>query len=171
MVLTRICQSCRKEKELNQDNFYPRKYKDNLYFRWSCKLCELNKSNNFNSKYRNKKIILRRTQRLENPNKYLYELAKWRAKSNKIVFEIEEKDITIPEFCPVLGIKLNNHIGEKKRQDDSPSIDRIDNTKGYIKGNVQVISHRANQIKNCGTLEEHEKIVKYIRNYLTDNLE
>ena len=54
--------------------------------------------------------------------------------------------------------------------DNSPSIDRIIPELGYTKGNIQIISHRANNtIKNNGTIEEHEKIIKYIKNYSPQN--
>ena len=65
---------------------------------------------------------------------------------------LELKDIVIPEYCPVLGIKLEP--GSHSHQDCSPSVDRIDSTKGYTKDNVWIISARANRIKNNATLEE-----------------
>ena len=65
---------------------------------------------------------------------------------------LELKDIVIPEYCPVLGIKLQP--GSHSQQDYSPSVDRIDSTKGYTKDNVWIISARANRIKNNATLEE-----------------
>ncbi len=58
-------------------------------------------------------------------------------------------DIDIPERCPILGIPLAR--GTQKQNDRSPSIDRIDNTKGYVPGNVQVISLKANRMKNDAT--------------------
>ena len=65
---------------------------------------------------------------------------------------LELKDIIIPEYCPVLGIKLEP--GSDSHQDCSPSVDRIDSTKGYTKDNVWIISARANRIKNNATIEE-----------------
>lgn len=38
--------------------------------------------------------------------------------------------------------------------DDSYSLDRIDSSRGYVKGNIWVISLRANRIKNDSTVEE-----------------
>ena len=51
----------------------------------------------------------------------------------------------------------------------SPSIDRIDSTKGYTKDNIQIISWRANRIKNDSTPEELMQIATYMRN-LTKNI-
>jgi len=65
---------------------------------------------------------------------------------------LELKDIFIPEYCPVLGIKLEP--GSHSHQDCSPSVDRIDSTKGYTKNNIWIISARANRIKNNATIEE-----------------
>jgi hypothetical protein len=51
-----------------------------------------------------------------------------------------------------LGLKLEQ--GNGKSTASSPSLDRIDSSKGYVKGNVRVISHRANLLKNNATVEE-----------------
>lgn len=62
---------------------------------------------------------------------------------------IDTSDIVIPPHCPILGIPLI--IGQ---YDNSPTLDRIDNSRGYVKGNVQVISYRANRFKSDATFEE-----------------
>jgi len=77
-------------------------------------------------------------------------------------FTIEFGDIDFPTHCPILGIELN-YFNEEGYLDDSPSFDRIDPLKGYVKGNVAIISMRANRIKNNGTAEEHEKIAQFMR--------
>lgn len=48
-----------------------------------------------------------------------------------------------------------------KRHDGSPTIDRIINDLGYVKGNVIVISWRANRIKSDATLAELKAIVAF----------
>lgn len=85
---------------------------------------------------------------------------KSRCKKHGIEFNLTIDDILVPETCPMLGIPMEYGVGY--RTDNSPSIDRIDNTKGYIKGNVHVISMRANRIKNDSTLSELVMIVKYM---------
>lgn len=82
----------------------------------------------------------------------LLKQAKYRAKKNNLDFEIELEDIVIPKICPILNIPLFSSKGHSGP--NSPSIDRIDSSKGYIKGNVQVISHKANTIKSNATLQE-----------------
>lgn len=71
--------------------------------------------------------------------------AKYRAKQKGIEFDIELSDIIIPPVCPILLVPLiPNKI---KCGPNSPSLDRIDPNKGYVKGNIQVISHKANSMK------------------------
>lgn len=97
-----------------------------------------------------------------NPKKRLVKNAKYRAKELGIEFNITCKDIIISSSCPVLGISLNTTPNMQTR-DNSPSIDRIDNSKGYIKGNVAVISYRANRLKRDATIKELEDIIEYMK--------
>jgi hypothetical protein len=95
------------------------------------------------------------------PQIYLLIRARQRAKLKKLPFNLDSTDITVPEYCPVLGLKLLPH--EKIRADNSPSLDRLIPALGYIKGNVRVISQRANQIKTNATIAEVEKVLAYMR--------
>ena len=80
--------------------------------------------------------------------------ARYRAKRKGIKFNLEVSDIKIPKNCPVLKIPLTKGGSNGGPKGGSPSLDRINNKKGYIKGNVQVISHRANTMKHCATNKE-----------------
>lgn len=73
-------------------------------------------------------------------------------------------DLTFPTHCPILGIELD-YFAEEKYQENSPSFDRVDSSKGYVTGNVVIVSWRANRIKNDGTAEEHQKIANFMRSY------
>jgi hypothetical protein len=85
--------------------------------------------------------------------------AKARAKKRGIEFAITVSDIVIPSHCPVLGIALETGIGlGGGPQEHSPAIDRMDNTVGYVPGNVRVISYRANRLKNDASFEESRLI-------------
>jgi len=65
------------------------------------------------------------------------------------------------EVCPILGIDLVwDNTGQIVH--GSPSLDRVNNLKGYIKGNVQIVSHRANSLKRDYLLVEWEKIKRYM---------
>ncbi len=78
--------------------------------------------------------------------------SKSRAKKKGFEHNITIDDILIPDKCPLLGIPLIK--GENSVHANSPTLDRIDSTKGYVKGNVWVISYKANTIKSDATPEE-----------------
>lgn len=89
-------------------------------------------------------------------------LTNWRnrAKREGKVFELEYEDIPWVSHCPVLGIELDYDVrGHGNSQDNSPSLDRIDNTKEYIKGNVQVVSKLANTMKSNASPEMIQRFV------------
>lgn len=94
---------------------------------------------------------------------------KFRAKKNNaknagIEWSIDFGDLEFPVICPILGIELD--YWADKRQENSISFDRIDNSKGYVKGNVLIVSWRANRIKNDGSAEEHKKIYEFMEKHL-----
>lgn len=100
------------------------------------------------------------------PQKRLLAYSRARAKAKQLEHNLELSDIVIPEVCPVLGIPLEPRliVGDKttKALPNAPSLDRVDNSKGYVKGNVQVISFQANALKNSNTLETLELLIKYM---------
>lgn len=90
-----------------------------------------------------------------------------RARDNGIDFNLEFNEIinNIPEYCPILGIPLfwSNENGQTE---NSPSFDRVNPQKGYTKDNVQIISWRANRIKNNATLQEMIMLGKWAETLL-----
>jgi len=75
------------------------------------------------------------------------------------------EQISLPTHCPILGLELNydgKGVQSFVRGEDSPSLDQIIPSKGYTVDNVQVISWRANRIKNDATPEELMKIAQYM---------
>ena len=102
-------------------------------------------------------------RRLLNPKHWLWVSAKNRAKKKGWEFNITEDDYEIPESCPLLEIPMCKN--PEQAQDNSYSLDRIDPSKGYIPGNVWVVSNRANRIKGDATLEELELIVKNLKDH------
>lgn len=61
--------------------------------------------------------------------------------------------------CPLLGLELTYAKYEGNTPDNYASLDKIDPSKGYVEGNVQILSFRANTIKGHATLEELKLIV------------
>lgn len=93
---------------------------------------------------------------------------KCRAKKKGIPFDLSVDDIKVPKVCPILGIKLNTN--RKKASFDSPSIDRIKPSLGYIKGNVAIISYKANAIKSNATWREIFKVYKWTKRQARKNV-
>lgn len=86
--------------------------------------------------------------------------AKNRAKRNGLKFNLTKEDITIPKICPIFKIKLE---GNGKQSPNSPSIDRINSSKGYIKGNIIIVSWKANNIKGNATPDEMIKVAEFYK--------
>lgn len=95
--------------------------------------------------------------------KQMWWRAKKRAERKGIEFNIDLSDIYISDVCPVFNFKYEVSAG-KGPSDKSPSLDRIDAKKGYVKGNVQVISFKANRIKTDSTIEDIEKVLIFLKN-------
>lgn len=106
---------------------------------------------------------------VRNYKKQILNRAKERALSKNLEFNLLESDIIIPEVCPILEVPLK--IGTKGDYEYSPSIDRIDNTKGYTKDNIQIISKKANSMKNSATFKELKTFCKNILRYSPNNIE
>lgn len=91
--------------------------------------------------------------RLTDPRRGMLDRARRRAKLAGVPFAITRADLVIPERCPVLGIELVR-CSLQQPADNSPSLDRIDPAKGYVPGNIQVISQKANRMKSNATTDE-----------------
>lgn len=91
--------------------------------------------------------------------------ARWRARKAGLPFAISVDDICIPKKCPVFGTKLIpgdvNH---------SPSLDRVVGALGYVRGNVAVMSKRANRIKDNASLHELRQLVTFLEKFLSTGL-
>jgi len=81
-------------------------------------------------------------------------------------FNLTLYDIVLTTHCPLNGTKFD--LLSPRVQFTSPTLDRIDSTKGYIKGNVWVVSWRANRIKCDASIEELELITKNLRARIID---
>jgi hypothetical protein len=92
----------------------------------------------------------------------MWERSKRRARKKGFEHTINYTDINVPSHCPLLGIPLFRSEG-KGACDNSPSLDRIDSSKGYTPDNIWVISNKANSIKSNATLEELEAIATRFR--------
>jgi hypothetical protein len=105
-----------------------------------------------------------RWYRERHPERILLCAAKQRAKQNNLPFDITEADIKVGVRCPVLGLRYKT--GKDKRPaETSPTLDRICPKKGYVRGNVVVISSLANRIKTTANAKQIEKVARWLRRY------
>jgi hypothetical protein len=94
--------------------------------------------------------------------KTLYNRLKQSAKKRGISFELKLTDlyeIDYPLTCPVLGIPMKFNKG--KAEDNSYSFDRVDSSIGYTIDNMQVVSNKANRLKNNATAAELKQFALY----------
>ena len=112
------------------------------------------------SKNKERILELKRNFRLNFPEQVLLYRTRSRAKSMGKDFNLTIDDIKIPTVCPIFETPIV--YGDT---DLCASIDRIDNSKGYIKGNIQIISNRANRIKNNASLQELKEIIKHMEKH------
>ena len=95
--------------------------------------------------------------------------ARKRAAAKGTPFSLTTNDISIPEFCPALGIKLDWH-DRQGGGDNSPSLDRLVPELGYVPGNVMVISSKANRIKTNATPKEVARVAEFMASSLAGGL-
>ena len=110
-----------------------------------------------------KSLARRRELHRLDPRVKIFSNIKCRARRNGIPFEFKSsKELPIvPKVCPVLNIPM--FVGDIKSTDNSPTLDRIDNNKGYIKGNVHWISRKANAMKNNANFKEIEMLYNFMK--------
>lgn len=104
-----------------------------------------------------------RDWRHRNPKYMLHAAAKRRARNYNIEFDISIEYIPdIPKICPIALIPLfPRNDGNRGPIDNSPTLDRVDTTRGYIKDNIRVISHKGNRWKSDMTVEDVRRLLKY----------
>jgi hypothetical protein len=168
VLATKICSQCKEEKlptEFSLNNAA----KDRLQYK--CRACDI--------KYQTHRREDNKDEHLEYSRKYqrnrrldfeyrlqmLINASKQRARLNDREHDINVEDIKaiypVDGCCPIFGLKLEfNGAGFR---DSSPSIDRIDSTKGYTQDNIQVISWKANRIKGAASLQDLEMLVAYLK--------
>lgn len=167
------CSKCGKIKEGTLEFFHRARYLKSGLSSW-CKVCKgrytqnnLELKRKYGKRYSKTKggISQRKRWKTDNVVKYLLYPAKNRCKKNGIEFNIKPEDIKSVNVCPLLKIPLVVRVGCGKNY-DSPSLDRIDPQKGYVKGNVRVISSLANNIKSYATPEQIKTVAKNIDDYI-----
>ncbi len=107
---------------------------------------------------------LERAAYKRNPRSRWLAGARSRAKRSSVPFDLTAADIVIPTHCPVLGCKLE--IGDNRQSDTAPSLDRLRPERGYVRGNVFVISYKANRWKNNASPQDLRTIADWMERML-----
>ena len=135
--------------------------------RIDAKTCSIQCGNNLRGKrfYYNNPELFKAKRKSDNLRVHsrIHSRVKSRAKKLGIPFNLDKSDIVVPDVCPVLGISIFSVAGGGSNPHNSPSLDRVNPELGYIKGNVRVISNRANLLKSNATLSELELVLKDAR--------
>lgn len=142
-----VCTGC--HQELPTDSFYPDN-RTRTGFQTRCKGCH---TRSLTTSYR------------KHPEKYLLRAARKRAQEKGVPFTLTLGDIHIPDVCPVLGLPLEPIRSDIHQRAGSPSIDEIIPGRGYVPGNVAVISWRANSLKRDGLLAEFRHLVRWLEGF------
>ena len=166
---SKICCHCKEEKLLT-DFTKNRSSSDGLQYR--CRPCDLayqvkRRAENYEENLQYSRQYQRnrrkdfgyRLQMLINASK-----KRARDKDREHTITVDDVRAIYPQdgCCPIFGMKLEfNSAGFRE---NSPSIDRIDSTRGYTPDNIQIISWKANRVKGYATTEELEMLVAYLKN-------
>lgn len=139
-----------------------------------CRECDKASCRERYAKARNKRAGKSRTFRERKGDKSeaewkmvnMYWRARKRSKEKGWFCDLELKDILdlYVEKCPVFDIELNWQEAKERAMENTPSVDRIDSSKGYVKGNVWIISWKANRIKTNATAEDLIAIAQALMN-------
>lgn len=140
-----VCKMCGERKDYN--SFSPQKACKYGIDTGRCKQCK--------SEYERKR-------RIENyqHEKYIYYRLKSRCRINKIPFNLDLEDIVIPDVCPVFGTKFI--VGDYNL---TASVDRITPSLGYVKGNIRIISNKANRIRNNVTSDDLITVANWLKKF------
>lgn len=122
----------------------------------------------YNRKWREKNIERLRIQKaaydaahnFERKDEKVLSGIRERARKKGLAFNLTLENVSKYSVCPVFGFELVR--GEGKPQFNSPSVDRVDSSRGYTKDNVQILSQLANTMKQNATPEQLVAFAKWV---------
>lgn len=152
----KIREGQRRSVEKNKEHY------DNMYKKYKEEHREESRQRANEYYWANKEEVLEKQRVIRNttPQKHMLIAAKKRAKDSGMDFDLKVEDLFVPQICPILGIPLST--GNLTKEKQSPSLDRLDNSKGYTKENSWVISSLSNTMKNDASFEELVLFAKWI---------
>ncbi len=183
--MTKRCCTCREDKPIEEFHHWNRSPDGHVK---RCKKCARMSHNNSRRRHKDKinrinreayvlhkpriratqsKYLRNRREKARSGDKaihaqILFKAIRYRAKRKGIPFNIEASDIVISDLCPVLGLKLEMSL--RQMSPASATVDRIEPAKGYTKGNIIVVSLKANVIKSDATVDELLRVAHFYKN-------
>jgi hypothetical protein len=163
--MVRTCRVCKVDKPLT--DYYNDRRSPGGRSTW-CKPCQKQWRTTNTVRRCKRARELKRAKWDENPKLAwvlrAYQSASSHAKQCNVPFTVTKADIAwvVEDICPVFGTPLRYERGSGQRTENSPSLDRVKPELGYAKGNIRVVSWRANRLKSDATVEELLAIVRYM---------
>lgn len=84
------------------------------------------------------------------------------AKNVPCTLTVSELVELMPDKCPVFGVEFS-FINNGKMTPDSPSVDRLIPSRGYVKDNVAIVSMKANAIKSAFTSDDVLRVAEWMK--------
>jgi hypothetical protein len=165
MMTDKRCRSCGETKPVTQ--FWKNGFRKSGTQMWQaeCRTCMRSRNSKWCRDNRSAAEVTDAVSlsRQRHPLKQMFRAAKARSKRKGFPFDLILDDVLpVPEVCPVLGIPLAWTIATGKGvSDGTPSLERIVPKLGYVRGNVVIISYRANILRKDATLDEMQMMVKF----------
>ena len=172
-----LCKECKRKRDReryarikNDPEYHKRKLEQSAKYRATHKEHIKKYSNEYNMRpevVERKAVWYQNNKKNRSINGQIIDMiarAKNRAIEKGVPFNLTIEDVTYIDICPLLNIPLNWEGGPRTK--NTPSLDRIIPEKGYIKGNVRIISNLANMMKSYASSEELKTFSKNINEYM-----
>ena len=172
LALVSSCKECSTCKQLLPfSSFTKNKANKKDGLQYHCRICDNERQQKRRVDKKEEMQSYGREYRIKNKNNFEFRLqgllnasrsrAKEKNRENTLVMQDLKELFPVDGKCPVFGFNLEwNGNGFRET---SPSIDRIDSSRGYTKDNIQIISWKANRIKGYATVEDLETVLAYLK--------
>lgn len=155
----KICSKCKKGRSIK---FFHNDSSKNDGKKSRCKFC-VNKVNPYKLSQKEYYKLNKEKYKQSGLKHHIIHNVKKYITDDSIDFNILPEDIDIPEYCPILNIRINTeYTGQSGPKDNSPSIMLLDESKGYVKDNIMMVSYKANKIRKRFNPDDIRSVLDYI---------
>lgn len=130
-------------------------------------MCDVHRTEDYRNK--NRELLRNKQRKFREIEPYPHKIirhVKSRCKILNIPFNLTVDDIVMPEFCEITGNKLDY---KNFKNSNFATLDRLIPEKGYVKGNVKIISKKMNILKSNGSIKDFQSIIDYIKRHIGEN--